>query len=421
MAEVQLDGQFWLPAKPDRKIAGWVTFSPTAGGSLTLLDSFEGIDDLDSPRPDYSRILGESIHGGLTLDDCRLEFLNLFQRRQRFAVGTLLNGAYYESGEAVATDRLVTQISDLMLWMLDGVPALNFKPEQLASGTIPLVKEHSEHIDLGSGARLNLIHRLALSKGVGLLELRNTTTPQFEFDTPVELDAALEHAFDLLDVVTIAADRVVAFEDVTFSHPDLLMPGESRRVAVGLHEQWRAQADPNRKQLISDRAAFTFGQLGGGDGLRRLLEAVRNHRALTRQIIRPLYDTAPTVQDSFFTRVAALEGLDKQQHGGGSSLRERLKRLAGNAGASFASLVGAGDAVERWAKRMVALRNNIGHGDPVPLHQSAAELHEMSDAAYWLFVLNLLVEANAPADVYTHLTTTAPRFAFLRTQIRRHF
>ncbi|WNV84717.1 HEPN domain-containing protein [Umezawaea sp. Da 62-37] len=421
MAEVQLDGKFWLPTDPDHKVPGWVTFSPTAGGSLTLLDSFEGIDDFDNPRPDYNRILGESIHGGLTLDDCRLEFLNPFQRRQRFAVGKLLNKVYYESGEAVEADRLVTRISDLMLWVLDGAPELGFKPEELAGGNIPIVKRHSEDIDLGNGARLNLIHGLAHSFNMGLTQIRSTATPQFEFDAPVELDAALEHAFDLLAAVTVAADRVVAFEDVTFSHPDLLMSDGSRRLAVEVHQQWRAQADPNRRQLDSNRAAFTYGQLGRGDGLRRFLEAVRNHRALTRQIIRPLYDTAPTVQDSFFTRVAALEGLDKQQHGDGLSLRERLERLASNTGASFESLVGDGDAVARWSKRMVKLRNSIGHGDPVPLHQSAAELYEMSEAAYWLFVLNLLVEADAPAAVYTNLTTTTRRFIFLRKHVRRHY
>ena len=148
---------------------------------------------------------------------------------------------------------------------------------------------------------------------------------------------------------------------------------------------------------------------------------MRSHRALTRQIIRPIYDTAPTVQDSFFTWIAALEGLDKQQHGDKISLRKRLERLAGNAWASVESLVGDGDAVERWSKRMVKLRNNIGHGDPVPLHQSAAELYEMSDVAYWLFVLNLLVLADVPAAVYNHLTTTALRFALLRKHVRRHF
>ena len=98
MAEAQLDEQFWLSANPARKIAGWVTFSPMAGGSLTLLDSVEGID---SPRPDYSRIRGQNIHLRLTLGDCRREFLNLVQR---FAVDTPLNGAHYECGEAVETD-----------------------------------------------------------------------------------------------------------------------------------------------------------------------------------------------------------------------------------------------------------------------------------------------------------------------------
>lgn len=116
-----------------------------------------------------------------------------------------------------------------------------------------------------------------------------------------------------------------------------------------------------------------------GTGLRRFVEAVRSHRTLARQVLGPLYDTTPTVQDSFFTRVAAHEGLDEQRHPQRANLVDRLKRLAGNAGPSFESLVGDGDAVEGWTDRMKNLRNNIGHGNPVPLHQSTAELYEAAN------------------------------------------
>ncbi|MFI7680490.1 hypothetical protein HFP15_30960 [Amycolatopsis sp. K13G38] len=313
--EVQFDGEFWLPDNPDNKISGVVTFSPTAGGTLSLIGSFADISDRinQRPTPNYQRIVGETAHGGLTLDDCRRTFENPFGRRQRFAVGKLLVNAYYGHGEPVDLDRLVTRISDLVLWLLDGAPKMVPAPEALAD-SIPIADQQTEVIPLDAGARLNLIHRLSFTVDVGRTELRQTATPRFEFDAPVELDSALEHAFDLLAAVTIAADRVVAFDDVHYSHPALTKPDGSTRQLVDVHEQWRVQADPHRKQLTDDRMAFTYAQLGGVDGLRRFLGVIRDHRALVRQVLRPRYDTAPTVQDSFFTRVAALEGLDKQQH-----------------------------------------------------------------------------------------------------------
>jgi HEPN superfamily Apea-like protein len=100
---------------------------------------------------------------------------------------------------------------------------------------------------------------------------------------------------------------------------------------------------------------------------------------------------------------------------------KRLLRLADNVAQPFEALVGQGDAIERWCKRVKELRNNIGHGDPVPLHQSAAELYEMSESAYWLFVLNLLVEAKAPHAVYHHLMTMSRRFLFLSKQVRQYY
>jgi len=399
-----------------------VTFSPTEGGVLSLIGSFADIWDRinQRPVPNYQRILGETDRGGLTLDDCRRTFENPFGRRQRFAVGKLLVNAHYEHGEPAELDRLVTRISDMALWLLDGAPQMMPERQALADG-IPIANQQTELIRLDAGTQLNLIHRLSFTVDIDRTELRQTVTPRFEFDAPVELDSALEHAFDMLATVTIASDRVVAFEDVHYSHPDLTKQGGSERQLVNVHEQWRVQADPQRKQLTEDRMAFTYGQLGGADVLGRLLSVIRDHRALVRQVLRPRYDATPAVQDSFFTRAAALEGLDKEQHRDDIYLMKRYLRLAENVAQPFEALVGQGDATERWCKRMVKLRNNIAHGNPVPLRQSAAELFEMSESAYWLFVLNLLVEAKVPHAVYNHMMTTSQRFLFLSKQVGQYF
>jgi hypothetical protein len=427
---LQFDGEFWLPADPTSKLSGVVTFTPTGGGTLSVIGSFADIFDRlnGRPVPNYRRILGETDRGNWTLDDCRLTSESPMGWRQRFAAGKLLRNVHYELDDAIELDRLVARISDLRLWVLDGAPRLMPDPAALAK-SVPIVKEQVESIPLEQGARLELVHRVGLTLDVGRTELRQSATPWFEFDAPVELDAALEHALDLLAAITIASDRVVAFEDVNFAHPDVLQEGGPARQAVYLYEQWLVQADPARKLLTSDRMAFTYRQIGGVAGLGRLLEVVRRYRWLVRQVLRPRYDEVPTVQDSFFTRVAALEGYDKAKHGDDIFLRKRLKRLFKNVAQPFGMLITdkddnvdqCRDARDSWCDRMVKLRNNIGHGDLVPLHQSAAELHEMSESAYWLFVLNILVEAKAPHAVYNHLMTKSRRFLFLSRQVKRHF
>jgi hypothetical protein len=55
------------------------------------------------PSLDYRRIVGETIRGYLTLEDCRLAFENPFQGRQRFVVSRLLVDFGYDRDELVET------------------------------------------------------------------------------------------------------------------------------------------------------------------------------------------------------------------------------------------------------------------------------------------------------------------------------
>jgi ApeA N-terminal domain 1 len=251
------------------------------------------------------------------------------------------------------------------------------------------------------------------------MSLKQNSTATFKFDNPVELDLALDHAFDLLGAITIAADRVVEFEDIDFSHPNLKLLPHPAPTSVDVHAEWNAQADPRRKELMSDMMAFTYAQLGGVDGLQRLLAEIQKYRASVRQVLRARYDTQPNVQDVFFTRVAALEGFDKILHPANASLKDRLRRRTNDVAANFEVLIGVG-SIDRWCDRMVKLRNNIGHGEAMPLHQSAAELVHMSETAYWLFILNLPTGAGAPQEVFDHLTVS-PRYRWSVRQVRGYY
>lgn len=424
---LQLDGQFWLPDAPDTKVTGIVTFSPSEGTALSLIGSFTNIMDKVNrrPSPDYRRIVGETVRSYLTLDDCHLTFENPFQGRQRFVVSRLLTNFAYGRDETVELDWLKVRLSDFFLWLADGVPRMvpDWTTLADAEGDIPmttLTAKEVETIQLDSNAQLYLVHAISAAFDLGSTSLRQSAKAEFKFDNPVDLDSALDHAVDLLAAVTFAADRVIEFEEVSFSHPSFKQQPNPDCKSVDLYAQWNAQADPNRKELISDYMAFTYAQLGGVEGLARLLAVIRQNRGYVRQVLRTRHGIEPNVQDVFFTRVAALEGFDKNLHPADASLRDRLQRLANDVAEPFEKLIGVG-LTDRWCGRMVKLRNNIGHGDPIPLHQNAAELFHMAETAYWLFVLNLLTKAGAPQAVFDHLTTVCRRFRWSAGQVRGYY
>lgn len=161
---------------------------------------------------------------------------------------------------------------------------------------------------------------------------------------------------------------------------------------------------------------FTYGQLCGSDGFGRLVRTVAEYRSFVRQALRARYDSQPTVQDAFLSRVAALEGFDKVRYPGRSRLSARLHRLVQRVHDPFERLIGS-RRTDQWCARTVRLRNSIAHGGPFPLHQSEAELYYMSEAAYWLLVLNLLVEAEAPQAVFDHLTGVCTRYRWTARQL----
>ncbi len=231
---LQLDGQFWLPDDPDTKVTGIVTFSSSEGAALSLIGSF--IDIMDKverrPSPDYRRIVGETVRGNLTLDDCHLTFEDPFQGRQRFVVSRLLTNFAYDRDEAVEVDWLKVRLSDFFLWLADGVPRMvpDWTALADAEGDIlmtALSAKKVENIQLDNNAQLSLVHAISATFDIGFTSLRQNAKAQFKFHTLVDLDSALDHA--------VASDRrarsdlecIQRSADTSGSPPESRAPGSS--------------------------------------------------------------------------------------------------------------------------------------------------------------------------------------------------
>lgn len=165
---------------------------------------------------------------------------------------------------------------------------------------------------------------------------------------------------------------------------------------------------------------FTFDQFGGIAGVERWMQTAARYRELLGRVMNTLYTPFMFVQDRILHRVASLEAFHKQWSGKSTGqLITRLEELATYAGEPFAKLVGQTEQnqnVVAWCEKAKAARHKVAHhwGRQT---QDGAELYFIGQAAYWLFVICLLREAQAPQAVFDHLVT-AGSFRFESQEIQ---
>ena len=161
--------------------------------------------------------------------------------------------------------------------------------------------------------------------------------------------------------------------------------------------------------------AFTFADLGGLDGVARWLEVAAKYRSTLGVVMNTSYRRTMFVNDRLLERLAALEGFHRIRSGMEAPvLQTRLPDLTDLAGAPFEQLVGN---VAAWRRRASAERNNIAHHKGRLVHQSSSDMYFTAEAAYWLFVLCMLREAQAPQPAFDHIVRCA-RFTWAMRKLR---
>ena len=131
MERLEIEGHFWLPDRPDDRVAGTLTFDPADGSELALIGA------LDSQLP-LSRILGLASDGIYTLDDCFLvNESSSAITKQRFRVNRVLGGVGYDKDESLVFDRFTVSVANLVEWVQP--PAM---PEDIKWGAGPDGREH---------------------------------------------------------------------------------------------------------------------------------------------------------------------------------------------------------------------------------------------------------------------------------------
>ncbi|MEV7046621.1 HEPN domain-containing protein [Amycolatopsis sp. NPDC051061] len=162
--------------------------------------------------------------------------------------------------------------------------------------------------------------------------------------------------------------------------------------------------------------AFTFQQLGI-DGVARWMVTAERYRSELGRVMNTLYRAGLFVQDKFLSRVAALESMHMTWSGktGRNSLHGRLTPLAKQLGGDVFEKLVPRNKRSSWVQKVVDERHDIAHHLKGSSHGNA-ERFFLSETVYWLFVICMLREADAPDACFEHLARN-PRFVWRAEQI----
>lgn len=437
MDPIEEPGQWWLPENPDHKVSGTLAVRESGEAELRLIgtlrspfyggDVTTGADGTtiishtsESMHKSglYPRILGQAGSKLYTLDDCFQTQLreNLFGDTlglETIHVHQVLQGAWFEEGEALEFTRLILHMDWLAYWVersgISETRDVDFKERTLTLRSI-----EPEQFQGINETIMTLGHSWGVS-GDSITERRLTQDFRVEIEAPtlVPLKVLLSHASALQDLVSIGTGKKAAFKSIRLLRPDVeSSSGDTPPLhRIDLFAHWQVKNSSKPKRLTSHTMPFSLTQLGGVEGISRWLNAVAEHSPALSRVMTTRYGST-YVGDLFLNCAAALEGYDRDRHGDDIYYIERLKRCVAHAGDPFAYLVGDTDA---WALAVKNRRNDLAHHNP-GVEAAPTEQRLLGSSAYWLFVFCLLRDALAPDAVFDNIKQV-DSFDWLKTQL----
>jgi hypothetical protein len=415
MPDLALQGHFHLPNQPDQQVPGILTFSTTEGGTLTL------IGELPPSDTEQSRVIGQTPGNIYTLEDCFETFGDRSKGKQVLRVQRLVVGAAYAKDQPITADQASIQLASLTHWIQsagygDTIQS-DDRAERHSRWTITSDPIEPLTISIPQGTLRLGQGRGMTGDGITSRTLTQTAGFHLRFNNTLPLDDVIDLASDLQDLVSIGTDRPATFERFLLWHPDPQheLPDEpAASEPVEYLAQWRAQPSDHKHPPSEYDMAFTFRQLGGIDAIATWLDVAAKYRTMLGTVMSTSYADRMFVNDRLLERMAALEGFHRVRTGMDAPvLQSRLPDLTDLAGAPFEQLVGN---VVAWRRRAAAERNNIAHHQGRFVHGSSGEMYVTAEAAYWLFVVCLLREMQAPQPVFDHLVR-CPRFLWAKKRL----
>lgn len=427
-------GVWWLPDRPEGRVHGLLTFSRDQGGRLDLAGALRGVVDEGTTTHEdgvtrttvteetleasavYPTIHGEVGNTELTLIDCLMTHrqTGIFGQaaHEVIHVGQVFKGACFEPNSAPDADSLSVEMKHLAHWVMR--TGLDYGINDSATEKTPSV----DHVWSTARARALPDETVVMDDGL-TVKLGQTLSTGGDRVTAVSLtqgfywrlegravrpvEELLSVAGDLQALVSIATGRTAEYEGLTFWHPDAVRSfgdGIDHRQPIEMFAQWnardRSESQPPR---FAHEMLFTLPMLGGLEGVGKWLDAARTHRGALGRVMGSRYAPAMFVSDRLLNRAAAIEAFDRTRRSlKKNALGKALAESAALASPPFGELV---PDLKAWTKPIFVHRDDVAHH--LGRARDSTHTYLLGESLYWLFVICILREANAPQAVFEHM------------------
>ena len=209
---------------------------------------------------------------------------------------------------------------------------------------------------------------------------------------PHSLNAVMDVCWLMQDVVSLGCDHPSALTGLVLDHPQQIdsKATEGRPIRPYMTSIGNYGSD-RRGSISAGNMLFTFSEIGGLEGLAKLLDVADRYRIVVSTLVGNLYAPSPYSEGMFFNACTAAEALRRIQLKKQSiNLKRELKELACQAGDVFEALVGD---VDQWAKRVAKVRVNLVVHPGLSASGDKQEIHWLAESLHILVVLCLLSEA----------------------------
>ncbi|MFF7931838.1 hypothetical protein [Streptomyces sp. NPDC007940] len=427
--DFEVHGQWWLPEDEDTKVAGTLKNSVTSGAELQLIGALSSDFNGDGI---YPRIHGIANGKQYTLEDSfrtqfRSSMFHPVDATETVRVQQIFKGVWFTEPDEPNADQITAQLRYLTQWVShpgvksDDIPpsgrgdAQNGKPFAVIRGYI----QPELSTTLPDGLSVNIRHGMTEKAHTGTEKtLVEWYAVNFTFPDLISTSDAIDHMSDFQDLLSIATGRAAEYDEVRFYHPDVTRDSgqNMHRMPIHLFCDWLVRDNSKSPgKLHSHQMFFSFDDLGGIQGVRDWLEAAARHRTTLGRVMASRYRKGLFMEDRIFHRVAAVEAFARTRIGyNGVKLPGALKHCCELAGDEFAELVGD---VEQWMRVTKSNRDDIGHHYGKRPDQGGSQKYFLAESIYWLFVLCMLRDANAPQAVIAKIKDH-PEWAWLTPKVQ---
>ena len=434
MRDLDLAGTFWIADKPERRVAGRLTFSDAHGLELGLIGSLHDpeavlakqtrpvtrvpLEELLGSNNEPVRILGETTEGYVTLDHClrtsgKFPLFGVPRTAQEVYSGDVaLLGAHFCTDEPLVFTGATVRIQNFQHWVgMSSVSIeLDYDEDSKELEEVRIVDKPRENLAVTTRlGKVNMVFESVLG-GDHVVEstIRQNHVVELGFLEPQSLRYTLGVCTSLRDLVTIGTDGPAAIDSVSLSHADLTRTMNFYAQLIGT-ERFKGNRPPHPREML-----FTFEGIGGLQGLAKWLEVAQKYELVVAALVSPQYRPPWYVEHRFFDGITATETLvrirTQQEH----INRHKVKQLAHKAGAIFEALVGD---VDQWTDRVWdARRDKLIHRG---LHEDDRPLlYWLAESLYFLVVLCLLNECGVSDGTLASIQQHR-RFQLVARELRR--